>query len=31
MVGMMAVTIMLYLILGPYRYGRDLTPRSAQG
>ena len=25
MVGMMAVTIVLYLVLGPYRYGRDLT------
>ena len=25
MVGMMAVTIVLYLLLGPYRYGRDLT------
>ncbi len=25
MVGMMAVTIVLYLALGPYRYGRDLT------
>jgi cyanate permease len=31
MVGMMAVTIVLYLALGPYRYGRDLAPlpRSA--
>ena len=25
MVGMMAVTIVLYLVLGPYSYGRDLT------
>ena len=31
MVGMMAVTIVLYLALGPYRYGRDLAvlPRPA--
>ena len=31
MVGMMAVTIVLYLALGPYRYGRDLAalPGSA--
>ena len=31
MVAMMAVTIVLYLALGPYRYGRDLAalPRSA--
>jgi len=29
MVGLMAVTIVLYLVLGPYRYGRDLTALPA--
>ena len=31
MVAMMAVTIVLYLVLGPYRYGRDLVALPDRG